>query len=54
MMAENLFSKTIIWQRQLSVTADNSHLKTSRPRRYKLTEPRPGQTKKELSEENSF
>ena len=49
MMAENLFSKTIIYQRQLSVTADNSHSKTSRPRRYKLNESRPS-TKRKTAE----
>jgi hypothetical protein len=47
MMAENLFSKTIIWQRQLSVTADNSHSKTSRPRRYRRCESLCTHTKKD-------
>ena len=39
MMAENLFSKTIIWRRQRFAIANNSHTQTSRPRRHRLTNP---------------
>ena len=38
MMAENLFSKTIIRQRQRFATANNSHTQTSCPRRHRLNE----------------
>ena len=36
-MSENLFSKTIIRQRQRFATANNSHTQTSRPKRHRLT-----------------
>ena len=36
-MAENLFSKTIIWQRQRFATANNCCTQISRPKRHRLT-----------------
>ena len=38
MMAENLFSKTIICQRQRFATANNSHTQISHPKRHRLNE----------------
>ena len=38
-VAENLFSKTIIRRRQIFAIANNSHTQISRPRRHRLTNP---------------
>ena len=45
-MAENLFSKTIIRLRQRFAIANNSHTQISRPRRHRLTNPSLDATKK--------
>ena len=36
MMAENLFSKTIIWQWQRFATTNNNHTQISHPKRHRL------------------